>query len=445
MKRQRSPVMENHIAHGLMCILLCGLLAGSAAAQEMFPTAVNPGTVLNPADHGQVLSERPIMFRGSTMTTDRARGIAGRAGYELISFLPCTENLQECAILEVIGPAGRVYQYQITSEDCWTAEIGGHNTANLGNEIIQIPPRQKRRLANPGSSTTINNPVSFGGVTNDDKDPWTNGCFAGYKVAFRARQLDTLWVAAEGRTISLEQVYQTFSDNRWVPLATVKASSWYYGDVFSGATSGWAYELRDSSGTLLTSDSDSVFSIASGGSTEVSATDLCNSRRDSIVADQQFVVALLYAAADILTILDQATIEVSLEPFGFGGSVTVSKTVDIPEHVKEIGDAHATKAGTDFHTDCLQHPGKYFPAKFPPEPGELSLAEQATFESPFGETNLATAANCPSTLTGQEAADMGGGTVCTATVRRTCEITTEGECVCNNPVVVDEYVCTSAP
>jgi hypothetical protein len=47
-------------------------------------------------------------------------------------------------------------------------------------------------------------------------------------VAFRAVQLDTLWVASTGHTITLEQRYETLRDNRWTTIVTARASSWSY-------------------------------------------------------------------------------------------------------------------------------------------------------------------------------------------------------------------------
>jgi hypothetical protein len=236
-------------------------------------------------------------------------------------------------------------------------------------------------------------------------------------VAFRAVQLDTLWVASTGHTITLEQRYETLRDNRWTTIVTARASSWSYDRVPSGLTAGWAYELRDGSDKVLTSDTESWIAIASGGSTEASAAELCALKQKAIVADQQAAVSKLYFAADAVPVPDEVTMDIDIKIYGFGISIGGKKNMDAAANLKEVGDDNAVKAGAGFELDGRLHPGKYFPEQFAPEPGELELVgELEGFQSPFGETDLAAAGPCPSSTTGAETVDMGGGSV----ARPTC-------------------------
>ena len=408
---------------GLGCLLLLAGAGGAAAAVKMNPVVIDPGTVRPP----QVPS---FMFGGKTMTTERARAMAEAENYELIKYLRCSGNLQECVIMQVVGLAGRVFQYQVLGERC-ELEV-------TADPVIKVDPGRPdpHTEFGPKAQSTPNVAAAA------DKGPFADDCFAGYQVAFRAVQLDTLWVASSGHTITLEQRYETLRDNRWTTIATARASSWSYDRVPSGLTSGWAYELRDGSDKVLTSDTESWIAIASGGSTEASAAELCALKQKAIVADQQATVSKLYFAADLVPVPDEVTMDIDLKIYGFGISIGGKKNMDAAANLKEVGDDNAVKAGTGFELDCRLHPGKYFPEQFTPEPGELELADELEgFQSPFGETDLAAAGHCPSSTTGAETVDMGGGSVCTADVRRTCEVTTSGSCECTNPEVVGNMLC----
>jgi hypothetical protein len=132
-------------------------------------------------------------FGGKTMTTERARAMAEAENYELIKYLRCSGNLQECVIMQVVGLAGRVFQYQVLGERCkWEV---------TANPVITADPVRRdphTRLGRKAQSTP-------NVAAAADKGPFADDCFAGYQVAFRAVQLDTLWVASSGHTITLEQ------------------------------------------------------------------------------------------------------------------------------------------------------------------------------------------------------------------------------------------------
>jgi hypothetical protein len=276
-----------------------------------------------------------------------------------------------------------------------------------------------------------------------------SSCFAGYKMLFRARQENTLYADNLGYSRKGAQYYQTVDNGRWLDLYSISASDWKFARVNSGITDiGWAYEIRYADGTLRNGDSEVVEAIASGATGGQTAGELCGGMRDALQSDANVTTLKAFGACKARPLPDAGNVgaEVSLEPWGLGGSLngSLSKTNDTCENDKQMDlEKNATDAAS-LYNDCLRHPGRYYPELFPPEDGALTIDALVTaIKSQYTSTGGPNG-TCPSSYVANNVqVDMGDGNVCTADVRFNCETTTSGGCECKAHQVEGEIVCAT--
>jgi len=407
-----------------------------------------------------VAVELPLVFDGEVLTEARAEELAALMGFTLIDFHRCSTG-ENCAIFEVAGPAGRIFQYQVLGTRCKIPkstgtipndaldDLVGHTQMSSKSARKANRTSQSARSASPETAGSISTSPIPGGVVEQEEGN-VSSCFAGYKMLFRARQENTMYADHLGFSTKVAQFYQTVENGRWLDVYNASASNWKFARVNSGITDkGWAYEIRYPDGTLRSSDSYAVEMIASGVGAGQTAGEMCGGMRDALQGDANITTLALFNACKARPLPDSGTIgaEGSLEPWGVGVSLngSVTKTNDTCENDKQMGLEKNAVAATSLYNDCMQHPGRYYPNIFPPEDGALTLDALVTAINPqYIENGSLPAGTCPSSIVNYDVAvDMGNGSHCTAdAVRYTCNTKTDGSCYCDNPKVEGAIICT---
>ena len=92
------------------------------------------------------------------------------------------------------------------------------------------------------------------------------------------------------------------------------------------------------------------------------------------------------------------------------------------------------------YNDCMENPGRYDAANFPPEPGKYSLDGYLGFE-PLAPQEITLTGNCPMNQTNHSSWQV-GATVCTTETRYICG---EQASKCSCEQTAQETVCTGDP
>ena len=418
---------------------------------------VQPGSLPSVSD-AAVGIERALIFDGAVLTQARAEQIAVAANFTLIDFHRCSTG-ENCAIFEVAGPNGRIFQYQVLGERCKLIMSQGTIAAGTLGDLTHMSSRSARKTKaarqSSGSAPAGSVPAASANVNPTqvvvEQAGNVTSCFGGYTVLFRARQENTLYADVLGFSTKVAQFYQTVDNGRWLDLFNMSSSNFRFQRVDSGVTDyGWAHETRYSNGTLRSGASEAGSMIASSGSPGQTAAALCGGNRDVLQASANVTALEAYAACKAIPLPGSATIggELKLEPWGVGGSVSgsVTKTSDTCANFKDIALAKNAVSAASYYNDCMQHPGRYFPNIFPPEDGALAIDRLETAIKPQYIENGSVPAGgaCPSSIVNNNVTvDMGDGLVCTAdAVRYTCNTTTSGSCDCTDPKVEGAITCT---
>jgi hypothetical protein len=428
--------------------VVCLAVAASASAAEkrltpQLKASPRPGSVVTQSTKPQDYIPRVQTFDGGTLTKERARDLAKTAGFNLLDFFPCAYSTDRCAMFQVRGKRGNVFLYQVSSERCMTVDSQQTNPNGVGAGAQQAP---RRRTRQGGLSASSSSSAGATGAAEETRRE-ASYCFAGYRADYRAREANTVYADNTGYTMRVQHHYQLIQDGRWKDVVTATTSSWsLLKEAGRGTTNrGWAYEL-EAGGTVLTSDSGSVDLIASEGGNGVELTERCKSKSDLVLATQNAVNQGFYLACKVATLAipDSVTGNVSLEPLGVGASIEATKNLDLCTNGKDSTAALSELAAKWAYDDCINHPGKYFPADYP-NPGALDIKVLPGFESPYAVLLEGGKApqNCPSSYVTQETVDMGGGTTCQANVRYTCETTVGGACECKDPKVEGDIACVT--
>jgi hypothetical protein len=431
----------------VVCWAVAAGASAPAAEQGVAPrlkASPRPGAVITGSTKPQD-SIRPVQrFAGRTLTEERAKGMADAAGFKLLDFFPCAYSTDRCAMFQVRGKRGNVFLYQVSSERCMTA--GSPQTNPNGAGDLAQPGR--RRRAQGGLSPTSTSAAGGAGA-EEETGGEANYCFAGYRADYRTREANTVYADNTGYSMKVDHHYQLIQDGRWKDVVTATTSSWsLLKEAGRGTTNrGWAYEMKDSAGTVLTSDSGSVDVIASEGGNGVELTDRCQSKHDLMLKTHTAVNEGFFLACKVATLAipDSTTGTISFEPLGVGVSIEASKNLDLCTNGRDTTAALIDAAAQWLYDDCINHPGKYFPADYPADPGAYDLKVLPGFKSPYAVLLEGGKApqNCPSSYVSLETVDMGGGTTCQANVRYTCETTVGGACECKDPKVEGQIACVT--
>jgi hypothetical protein len=373
-------------------IFVGGTLLAATAAQGQPPNVQS-----TPSTGGIDVSKttsplQNFMFGGSLMDDSRARAIADHEGFNFVSWEGCS-GVSDCIMLEVKGrQQGWVYRYVLVGEKC-----------------------------SPLSTAHPSGPAGDAGKTADH-------CFGGYTVLIRARQHNSYSSYQNYYTARFEEDWQAIAGGKWTPFSTTISSAWEQPVPNSGADErGAAFSWLDPSGKVLQKDASVENIISSSGSqTGVTAKDLCQAQQDfkkarlTEKAEKKAELCTLVPIPQTISVTGGG--EGTLEPEGVGGKISVNvgatKTLDFCALNRNIDLASALAAADQEYLDCLQHPGRYFPSSFPPEPAALDLTNVKGFE-PVAPTKITIAGACPIDKKVQVEQDMGGGWVCTTTTTYT--------------------------
>lgn len=404
------------------------------------------------------------MFDGAILTESWADSMAEDSGFELIRFKPCPFRTSDCAAFEVIGKNGtNVFEYQVSSESClgslsWETAISA-GIADLANPRTRAASRtaqtQPSGTALPG---TLGLNSSYQGPapqtsTAADAEADAVACFGGYRVNFRVKVENALYVDTGAAILSVEHAYQEY-DGHWRTVATLSqgATTWYEGCNKYGSNS---VLLVDADGTVLIDDTE-VENLGCASSAPLTGDPAEDCKRAGDAAD-----GLLSGVSDWLGALCDATSLIALSPdsigltiAGEGWEATAAKNLNVcaisksgRESVGEVaGDAMMLlgyeSPWLQTYNACMRDPGWFFPSEYGAvldAPIDFDESVKTLFE----EAGAAGGSVCPSSYVGHAVVDMGGGTTCDADVRYSCEVSTAGDCDCTATEVVGDLVCTS--
>jgi hypothetical protein len=444
--------------HRLWMFCLTALLLADSSRAEVKAQrerAASQGPVEAQAD--SIVASIPI-FDGAVMTRQRAAAMAKVMNSELLSFRSCAYHSGKCVMMEVVAPNKKAYLYQISSERCLVpVDRSIDNSATDQDMVVgQSGPtlrrprgpeaRQRRVVGDPGLPNT--------GAQPDQ--PWVDSrppgsasyCFAGYRADYRVRQDNLLYADHTGYALEINLAVQLIDNGYWKDAMTSTTSAWDLLKPDSQLNNkGKAFELRDSLGRVITSESESEDWIAASPP-QVGLTERCAAKRDSMQAGAELACQVGFDVCRVATaaIPDSATAGLSLEPLGMGGHIETTKNQDFCRNAKDTQIAISKVASAGMYEDCLENPGRYFPADYPPPDADIDLAHLINFKPFYPKEYVrvtVSGTSCPPTTTEHFSTDMGGGITCDAVVRYTCK-STGGECRCTEPKVVGDLVCTGS-
>jgi hypothetical protein len=208
-------ISRRFLIAALASLCLCGIADASPGATPKLKAEPIP----NPGDISVSVEDvRPHfqLFDGKVLDESRAHSLAASEDFELLAYHQCAGGGDQCAIFEVQGKRGKVFQYQVLADKCaLKPQANAIDTDALTNP--QVPPAGTAKTISPvGAQAKAqvndapNRPDLKGTeLIQDDEDQKTaDTCFGGYKVAFRARQENTFSAGDFGHILSTTQHYQ---------------------------------------------------------------------------------------------------------------------------------------------------------------------------------------------------------------------------------------------
>ncbi len=381
-----------------------------------------------------------IEFGQELMTDARAKTIAETAGFKYINWRPCSGSLQHCTIFKVQGQRGNIFDYHVVDQRCTTIEGGPFERPILVSEhyasrarSIKLKPAENRGFK-PLFEQSVDTPQEEGNATS---------CFAGYTAMLRVRQENSYTSDNTGYTLVLEHVYQVLKDKRWTDTFIVLNNVWQVPVSGTGLTNqGYSYEFLDGAGTLLSenrSESNLIASSVSGAG-YASLAERCEAVKNIYRTNQGVAVAASYLACTLLPIPQCASIEATFEPLGVGGGGSLSKCTDTCGAGRDALNSLFDSAAAEMYGDCIENPGRYFPADYSDKPGGF-VVEVEGFKLFIPDTIIAEGGSCdPFQVI--EIAFSAAGLQCITNVPSTCEENSQGKCECRRDERIGNEVTT---
>lgn len=406
-------------------------------------------------------------FAGSLLTASRATSMAEAEGTELIRFYPCPDASDDCAMLEVIGKRGlNTYSYQLSSEPCHTWQATNYGAATISSVPTPYssssPSSTTAATARVASSSQTAgtgsqpNPTHSGTTIPSLSDEESFACFGGYRVNFRARIENSLYVEPGSEMFLSSYEYQVYAADNWTPVATVnqRASSWYQGCTEWTSTQ---LEVLDFEGEEVVNETEvGPGACASSAPYTGDPAEDCKRVADSVDGLLSKLSEWVDVACQAMSLITLTPDEVSIG-FESEGGLTIggTKNLDPCGISKAARDTVAGIAGDamiltgnetpwmDIYNSCLADPGWYMPSEYGQSanpPAEIQDALQELFtDAAEGES----ASACPASYVTHVVQDLADGSVCDADVRFECNTQTDGSCECVATAIVGDLVCTS--
>jgi hypothetical protein len=197
----------------------------------------------------------------------------------------------------------------------------------------------------------------------------------------------------------------------------------------------------DSKGSVVASSSDEVYYIASSTPPGPSLKDRCTAMATGY---QSAYVAANQVAYDICKVVtlpfpDVTSVNASLAPLGVGVTIGGTKNMEICSGAKDTVNTVINAATNLVINDCLENPGRYFPADYPAVTTPFEIVTDA-FKSTAPE-KIVLEGDCPQSTTFISQFQF-GNMVCTQSTPMTCEKNSKGECECKSNVGVGNKVTT---
>jgi len=347
-----------------------------------------------PIDHIDATVDLPsgavaaVSFGAGHLNQDEAASIARREGFTFFDLQACPDGIEEdCAVVTVENARGNAFDYFLSPRECTLRPSG----------------------------TTVGATTGTSGARRGDF------CFGPYQVGFRIRH-HLLMNSYEDRWVQNQTLTtQAPGADRWERLWESSTHSWSIGKISSGQERGWSYELRDAEGEVLGTDffTQPIQASTREGS-EATTGELCEARKDSMVARHEEVLTLATEACEFTLPIN----EVSL-----GAGLTFTKSYSGCEAVHDVGSARINTAGAAFMEACLVDPETAL--------GQESDAPANSLPPPYlagVDSNMFASADvtsvCPSEKQATSTWRTTEGRYCTSTVTSACAKHDNGVCVC---------------
>jgi hypothetical protein len=434
-------------------------------AQTKKPKAAVTATQNNTTDIKSVdsIQLRPviIMFDGTNMTDARAKTIAKNAGFTFVSWSPCVSNAQHCAAIKVEGKRGHIYEYPVIDKKCFADKLETKNNYGIGS-VTQATAtaqsnvqgtsdnsarrRAKRVAVKNGTLATVSSSSTVvGQVTVPPPEEETGNasyCFGGFTALHRIRIEDSYTATGSGFISQLNHTYQLIVNKRWTDKVIEQLDAWDWPISGSGQSDrGHDYKLMDSKGSVVASSSDEVYYIASSTPPGPSLKDRCTAMATGY---QGVFAAANQVAYDICKVVtlplpDVVNVSGSLQPLGVGATLGGSKNMEVCSGAKDTVNTVINAATNLVINDCLENPGRYFPADYPAVTTPLEIVTD-TFKSTAPE-KITLEGDCPPLSTYISSFQF-GSMVCTQSTPMTCEKNSKGECECKQDGHIGSKVTT---